>query len=151
MATLSPDVAAALATLQSRWGAAAPRTAGRVPGDAGVGEVIGALATAPLPVELVEERPLPGPSPVGGVVSTGFPALDAILGPGGLPRTASVALRGTGSSGVTTVALRTVADAPVVDPAGPRRRGPADGGGGRPQPVRPAGAAGRASDPLCRR
>ena len=111
MATLSPDVAAALATLQSRWGAAAPRTAGRVPGDAGVGEVIGALATAPLPVELVEERPLPGPSPVGGVVSTGFPALDAILGPGGLPRTASVALRGTGSSGVTTLALRTVAEA----------------------------------------
>jgi RecA/RadA recombinase len=111
MATLSPDVAAALATLQSRWGAAAPRTAARMPGDADVGEVVGALATAPLPAEIVEERPLPGPSLAGGVVSTGFPALDAILGPGGLPRTASVALRGTGSSGVTTLALRTVAEA----------------------------------------
>lgn len=104
---LSPDVAAALATLQSRWGAAAPRTAGRVLGDAAVGEVVGALATAPLPAEI--EDPLPGPA--GGVVSTGFPALDAILGPGGLPRTASVALRGTGSSGKTTLALRTVAEA----------------------------------------
>jgi len=111
MATLSPDVAAALATLQSRWGAAAPRTAARMPGDAAVGEVVGALATAPLPAEIAEERPLPGPSLAGGVVSTGFPALDAILGPGGLPRTASVALRGTGSSGVTTLALRTVAEA----------------------------------------
>ena len=111
MATLSPDVAAALATLQSRWGAAAPRTAVRMPGDADVGEVVGALATAPLPAEIVEERPLPTPSPGAGVVSTGFPALDAILGPGGLPRTASVALRGTGSSGVTTLALRTVAEA----------------------------------------
>src|SRR5256885_10350876 len=111
MATLSPDVAAALATLQSRREAAAPRTIVRLPGDADVGEVVGALATAPLPAELVEGEPLPGPSPMGGVVSTGFPALDAILGPGGLPRTASVALRGAGSSGVTTLALRTVAEA----------------------------------------
>jgi RecA/RadA recombinase len=111
MATLSPDVAAALATLESRWGAAAPRTSARVPGDADVGSVVGALATAPLPADTVEERPLPAPFPAGDVVSTGFPALDAILGPGGLPRTASVALRGTGSSGKTTVALRTVAEA----------------------------------------
>jgi RecA/RadA recombinase len=110
MATLSPDVAAALATLQSRWGAAAPRTA-RMPGSGNVGDVVGALATAPLPAEIVEEPLLPGRSPGGGVVSTGFPALDAILGPGGLPRTASVALRGTGSSGKTTLALRTVAEA----------------------------------------
>jgi len=34
MASLSPDVSAALASLQTRWGAAAPR-------------VVGALATAP--------------------------------------------------------------------------------------------------------
>src|SRR5207247_11322581 len=102
---------AALRLVQSGRVPAAPRTAAQVPGVTGVGEVIGALATAPLPAELVEERPLPGPSPFGGLVSTGFPALDAILGPGGLPRTASVALRGTGSSGVTTLALRTVAEA----------------------------------------
>ena len=112
MATLSPDVAAALATLQSRWGAAAPRPAGRVVGGGGVGEVIGALATAPLPSDVVVEEPLgPTRSLAANVVSTGFPTLDAILGPGGLPRTAGVALRGTGSSGKTTLALRTVAEA----------------------------------------
>jgi RecA/RadA recombinase len=101
MASLSPDVTAALATLQSRWGAAAPRVAGEV------GEVIGALATAPLPEEMPEAAPLGAPD----VVSTGFAALDAILGPGGLPRSASVALRGEGWSGKTTLALRLVAEA----------------------------------------
>jgi RecA/RadA recombinase len=44
------------------------------------------------------------------VASTGFPALDAILGTGGLPRAASVAVRGGASSGKTTLALRTVAE-----------------------------------------
>jgi recA bacterial DNA recombination protein len=46
-----------------------------------------------------------------GVVSTGFAALDAILGTGGLPRTTTVALRGDASSGKTTVALRLAAEA----------------------------------------
>jgi RecA/RadA recombinase len=97
MATLSPDVSAAVASLQARWGAAAPR-------------VVGALATAPLPEEAVEEReqPLTG---VERVVRTGFPELDAILGPGGLPRSASVALTGAPSSGATTLALRLAAEA----------------------------------------
>ena len=40
MVHASPDVTAALATLQARWGSAAPRV---------VGEVVGALATVPLP------------------------------------------------------------------------------------------------------
>ena len=102
MTSLSPDVTAALATLQSRWGAAAPRVAGEI------GEVVGALATAPLPEEMPEAAPLSAPD---GVVSTGFPALDAVLGPGGLPRSASVALRGEGWSGKTTLALRLVAEA----------------------------------------
>jgi RecA/RadA recombinase len=120
MARLSPDVAAALATLQSRWGAAAPRHAATDRGSSAyqvmgaaevtaVGDVVGALAT--LPLEVVDERPLPRFTPDATIVSTGFPALDAILGPGGLPRTAGVALRGAGSSGKTTVALRTVAEA----------------------------------------
>ena len=97
MAALSPDVSAALASLQARWGAAAPR-------------VVGALATAPLP----EEQEAPAVEPRTGVeriVRTGFPALDAILGPGGLPRSASVALRGDASSGKTTLALRLAAEA----------------------------------------
>ena len=113
MVRLSQDVSTALATLQSRWGAAAPRS---------VGEVVGALATTPLPAEVaaislaVPSVLQPGARPAAlpaldEVVSTGFAALDAILGPGGLPRSASVALRGEGSSGKTTIALRTVAQA----------------------------------------
>jgi RecA/RadA recombinase len=105
MATLSPDVSAALASLQTRWGAAAPR-------------VVGALATAPLPAEPLDDPSELAPSPAGEprtgverIVRTGFPALDAILGTGGLPRSASVALRGAPSSGATTLALRLVAEA----------------------------------------
>jgi len=106
MASLSPDVSAALASLQTRWGAAAPR-------------VVGALATVPLPDEAepeVEDEPnaRPGGEPRTGVeriVRTGFPALDAIVGPGGLPRSASVTLRGAPSSGATTLALRVAAEA----------------------------------------
>jgi RecA/RadA recombinase len=94
MAALSPDVSAALASLQTRWGAAAPR-------------VVGALATAPLPAD---REPEAGGT-VERIVRTGFPALDAILGPGGLPRNASVALRGEASSGKTTLALRLAAEA----------------------------------------
>jgi hypothetical protein len=44
-------------------------------------------------------------------VPTGFAALDAILGMGGLPRSATVALRGDASSGKTTLALRVAAEA----------------------------------------
>ena len=58
-------------------------------------------------------RQLPG-EPEGGVdrrISTGFPELDALLGAGGLPRAGTVVLRGNGSSGTTTLALRTVAEA----------------------------------------
>jgi RecA/RadA recombinase len=105
MASLSPDVSAALASLQTRWGAAAPR-------------VIGALATAPLPAEPPDDpselAPPPTSEPRTGVervVRTGFPALDAIVGPGGLPRSASVAMHGAPSSGATTVALHLVAEA----------------------------------------
>src|SRR3954451_10366286 len=107
MATLSPDVSAALASLQTRWGAAAPR-------------VIGSLAAAPLPAEppddLSELAPFPAApgeprTGVERIVRTRFPALDAIVGPGGLPRSASVALRGAPSSGATTLPLRLVAEA----------------------------------------
>jgi len=95
----SANVTAALTALQARWGAAAPRSAAH----AGP-QVIGALATVPLPAT----EPAPD---LGRIVPTGFAALDAILGPGGLPRTASVSLRGDHSSGKTTLALRLVAEA----------------------------------------
>jgi RecA/RadA recombinase len=119
------DVSEALATLQARWGAAAPRRGG----DLLLHPVEGALARAsmPLPDEDPDDdpaplvvpgaapRPRPAPEPApdldGRVVSTGFAALDAVLGTSGLPRTATVALRGQASSGRTTVALRVVAEA----------------------------------------
>ena len=102
MTHASPDVTAALATLQARWGSAAPRV---------VGEVVGALATVPLPSEMPA---LPEVAPwhdEASVVPTGFAALDAILGVGGIPRQAGLALRGDHSSGKTTLALRLVAEA----------------------------------------
>ena len=114
------DLTAALATLQARWGAAAPRRAwhgqGGAPGGAGaapkesIGAVVGALAMVPLRAPDPSETPAAQPAP-GSILSTGFAALDAILGPGGLPRAASVALRGEASSGTTTLALRLAAEA----------------------------------------
>jgi RecA/RadA recombinase len=107
MTTLPSDVTAALASLQTRWGDAAPRVGGSALG--GSGAVVGALATIPLPDE-------PDPRPVrivedDRVISTGFPALDAILGTGGIPRSAALAVRGDASSGKTTLALRLAAGA----------------------------------------
>jgi RecA/RadA recombinase len=64
-------------------------------------------------------------SVMGSVVPTGFAALDAILGPGGLPRAMTATLKGDVSSGKTTLALRLCAEAQsrgavvaYLDPAG---------------------------------
>jgi RecA/RadA recombinase len=84
--------------------------------------VIGALATAPLPAEPPDDPSELAPFPaspgeprtgVERVVRTGFPDLDAIVGPAGLglPRNAGVTLKGAPSSGATTLALRLVAEA----------------------------------------
>src|SRR6476659_1305505 len=95
------DVDAAVAGLRARWGAAAP-------------QVIGSLALAPAPAMVLPDV---GPRTEhridsdDRVIHTGFAALDAILGPGGLPRNASVAIRGDGSSGRTTLVLRLAAEA----------------------------------------
>ena len=121
----SSDVSEALATLQARWGSAAPRRGGEL-GYA----TEGALARAAQPLDLPSDdtpaspSPIPGPAPLtpaplrrqgptedARVVSTGFASLDAILGTGGLPRSATVALRGDASSGKTTLALRLAAEA----------------------------------------
>ena len=115
MAASSTDLSAALATLRSRWGAAAPGY---------VGQVVGALATVPL--ETPDEArsngfPLPNGAPgqpgagrqpdPDRTFSTGFAELDAILGPGGVPRGMGVSIRGDASSGRTTLALRLAAEA----------------------------------------
>ena len=102
----------ALAVLQTRWGSAAVRLGDGRPVGATVVErstapaVHGALALAPSPVP--EEG---ATRPDANVVSTGFPDLDAILGPSGLPAEASAVLRGGPSSGKTTLALRVAAEA----------------------------------------
>lgn len=108
----------ALATLRSRWGSAAVRlgngdeasSRGRAlsPDDA---RVHGALALVAAPQEAPLERPDPLAPLPDDLVSTGFPALDAILGVAGLPREASASLRGDLSSGKTTLALRCAAEA----------------------------------------
>jgi RecA/RadA recombinase len=74
-----------------------------------------ALATAPMPVPALAPTPgYPAPTFDDRVIHTGFATLDAILGPGGLPRSASVAIRGDGSSGRTTLVLRLAAEAQVA-------------------------------------
>ena len=104
MTAPTSDLQTALATLRTRWGAAAPGFAGdRF-------EVVGALATVPLeaPDGDLGRRPSVD---LDRVFSTGFADLDAILGPGGVPRGMGVALRGAASSGRTTLALRLAAAA----------------------------------------
>ena len=96
----SETVLGALARLETKWGSAAVRVGSGGP------QVNGALALAPQPVD----EPLPA-APASGSVSTGFPSLDALLGTGGLPRAVSASLRGTRSSGKTTLALHCVAQA----------------------------------------
>jgi RecA/RadA recombinase len=103
MATLSPDVTAAVAGLQARWGAAAPRITD--------GALALAPATDPSLIPFLDQAPAPTLTRDDRIIRTGFAALDAILGPGGLPRSASVAIRGDGSSGRTTLVLRLAAEA----------------------------------------
>lgn len=113
----SEPLRSALATLQTRWGSAAVRLGdGRPAGSAaaagGVAQTVhGSLALAALP-DSHPGAPQPTPQlPPAGVISTGFPALDAVLGPSGLPVEASVVVRGGPSSGKTTLALRCAAEA----------------------------------------
>jgi len=123
MALPAADVTVALATLRSRWGAAAPRRG--LEGDLrpDEAETDGALAIAPLPADPSDRAPIGVPAarpdgPDRDVVSTGFPALDAILGPGGIPLAATVALDSAGSSGAATLALRLVAEGGASFPSG---------------------------------
>ena len=141
MATATREMwTAAVASLQARMGcgSSAGRTRwGPGPGVRAGGRIgPGRRAPVPSPEHHVADDDR--------VVPTGFAALDAILGPGGLPRSASVALRGDGSSGKTTLALRLAAEAQAhgLDRglAGPRAQ-LRPGRGGRPR--RPARVAGR--------
>ena len=105
MSPVRPDepLGGALARLEARWGSAAIRLGSGRRIDA-MAPTSGALALLPAP----EVDPTPSPIPDAEIVPTGFPALDAILGIGGLPRRATATLRGDASSGKTTLALRCV-------------------------------------------
>src|SRR4051812_22671354 len=133
----SSEVSQVLATLQARWGSAAPRRGGeleyrtdgapppgvpppqlppheaRPAGQPGIpgGAPFVLPGTAPLASPGTHRRPRTVEDADGRVVPTGFAALDAILGTGGVPRSATVALRGSASSGKTTLALRLAAEA----------------------------------------
>jgi len=116
MTSLSPDVSAALASLRTRWGAAAPRVIGSLaiapefetdPAPAGWPDQRSGGSALPAGAARPEQRPADADR----VIGTGFAALDAILGPGGVPRDSAVALCGQPSSGRTTLALRLVAEA----------------------------------------
>lgn len=116
MSTPSPALDRAVATLATRWGSAAVRFGnGRSVDAIAPVPVEGALAPALLPEV---EAPSPGHradrsiAPAdGSVIPTGFAALDAALGVGGLPRAATAAFRGDVSSGRTTLVLRLAAEA----------------------------------------
>ena len=137
-----PDRAAVLASLRERWGAAAPRPATEVFGALAVASrpTASPPTTWPLPTPApdptapppggrpallplpdigtpnavpVAPRSRPAPAATDRTIPTGFPALDALLAAGGLPRAGTVALAGAGSSGATTLALRVLAEAQV--------------------------------------
>ncbi len=122
----SQALASALARLQSRWGSASIRVGDATGGEArGIGPALipgtagrpvlthGALALASEFATSPDAAPRTHPlAPIGNdIASTGFPQLDAAIGPGGLPRQVSAALRGDLSSGKTTLALRCIAEA----------------------------------------
>ncbi len=138
----NPDRAAVLASLRERWGAAAPRPATEVFGALAVAPrpTANPPTTRPLPTTApdpttpppggrptllplpdsgtlnpapVAPRSRPAPAATDRTIPTGFPALDALLAAGGLPRAGTVALAGAGSSGATTLALRVLAEAQV--------------------------------------
>ena len=132
------DRLATLADLRSRWGAAAPRPAVEVfgalavaplpamrPGERGIapaalpaeepGALPGGTPARPVPLpggaDLPAVAPRPDRSGTGAVVPTGFAALDALLGAGGLARPLTATLAGDPGSGRTTLALRVAAEA----------------------------------------
>src|SRR3954453_13494369 len=103
MATLPADVTAPVASLQARGGAAAPRITD--------GALALAPATAPSLIPVPNEPPTPARTPDDRVTPPRVAAPDASLAPGGLPRSARVAIRGDGSSGRTTLVHRLAAEA----------------------------------------
>ncbi len=101
-------ITASLTTLRGRWGTDIVRTGAHLSGPRSVA-TLGALALVPRTIPGIPDGPSAAP---GAIVSSGFPELDELLG--GLPRQGSLSFVGAASSGLTTLAQRTVAEAQVA-------------------------------------
>jgi len=101
-------VTTALTSLRDRWGSAIVRPGAHVPADRSVA-TLGALALVP--------TQLPDATRTAGVAArTGFRAIDGLIG--SLPSQGTVSLVGAPSSGTTTLALRSVAEAQATGAIG---------------------------------
>lgn len=102
------DVTTALATLRDRWGSTIVRSGAHTPSVRPVA-TLGALALAPTspPEATLASQP---------AVRSGFLAIDGLIG--GLPSQGTVSLMGQPSSGATTLALRSMAEAQATGAIG---------------------------------
>lgn len=119
MSASPAGVTTALAALHDRWGSSIVRSGTHTPSSRPVA-TLGALALAPLqeaaPLQHTEAARTTHPSPTPDtrstprpIARTGFRALDGLIG--GLPSQGTVSLVGDPSSGTTTLALRSMAEA----------------------------------------
>jgi hypothetical protein len=100
-------ITTALTTLRDRWGATIVRSGTDTPSTRPVA-TLGALALAPMPSPATPAPEIPGVT-TQPIARTGFEALDGLIG--GLPSQGTVSLVGDPSSGTTTLALRSMAEA----------------------------------------
>ena len=102
MSTSSPGVTTALTTLRDRWGSTIVRSGTDTLSTRPMA-TLGALALAPTPLpEMTAATAQP-------IVRSGFEAIDGLIG--GLPSQGTVSLVGDPSSGTSTLALRSMAEA----------------------------------------
>jgi len=102
MSASSTGVTTALTTLRDRWGSTIVRSGTDTPSTRPVA-TLGALALAPAPDAART------PATAQPIVRSGFEAIDGLIG--GLPSQGTVSLVGDPSSGTTTLALRSMAEA----------------------------------------
>jgi hypothetical protein len=120
MTAPAPGVTTALAALHDRWGSDIVRPGTHTPSARPVA-TLGALALAPESSPDATHRPGVGDAPgalgmAAAVARTGFRAIDGLIG--GLPSHGTVSLVGDPSSGTTTLALRSMAEAQAAGSIG---------------------------------
>src|SRR6188508_1934831 len=109
MSASPPGVTTALTTLRDRWGSTIVRSGTDTPSTRPMA-TLGALALAPTPLpEVTADTAQP-------IVRSGFEAIDGLIG--GLPGQGTMSLVGDPSSGTTTLALRSMAEAQAAGAIG---------------------------------